>query len=485
MKKQTSWQIVYPKYEGLTKRAVEFLNKELGKLLIRESGLYILHVLPCIRESEDLKIEGNAVIVGTYGESALVRKLVSDEEIADCDYLVKALENPENPEADVIVVTAKEEKNIYLAAALLTDDYLLRHTRSRGCLRLVKEVFDERIESGIEKRKALTETRSIFAWGHAINDYRSFILDMARQGLNQLILWNDYAPINARDIVDFAHSYGVEIIWGFAWGWHPGSGNGEDLSDEGLAKIRNSVVETYKKQWQGVGDGIYFQSFTEHAEEYLGGRLVAEAVTELVNSTASELYKLEPNLKIQFGLHATSVKKHPKEIAQVDKRIEIVWEDCGAFPFSYTPVKDSDEYFEQTAEFIKDIINLRGKKGKTGLVFRGFSTLDWCFGHFVHQRGPFILGENSTEISHHDRLLREDTWRKLSAEWIRHGDAARRMAEIILDEVDGKINLCMAGAFDGGLWFPSAICSEIFLNPYRPYDEILEIVASARHTILN
>ena len=485
MKKQTSWQLIYKEYSGLEKHAVEFLSREFGKYIIREDSEYILHVLPCIKEKADLVIEENAVILGVLGESELLGKYLTAEDTSDCDYLVKAIENPNNPEATIFLVAAKEEKNIYLAAAAFVDDYLMRFCWRRGCLEIVKKFFDDPITKGILKYTVKSETRSIFAWGHAINDYRAFIRDMARQGLNQLILWNDYAPINAKDVVDFAHSFGIEMIWGFAWGWHPGSGRGDDLSDESLAKIRNSVVENYKNNWHGVGDGIYFQSFTEHESEYIGGRLVAEAVTDLVNSTANELYKIEPNLKIQFGLHATSVKKHPAEIAKVDTRIEIVWEDCGAFPYSYYPVTDSEERVKETLEFTKEIINLRGKEGKTGLVFRGFSTLDWTNKHFVHQKGPYVLGENAEEILEHDRLLREETWRKLSAEWIRHGEQARMMAEFIINETGGRVNLCLAGAFDGGLWFPSAVCSEVVLNPYRDFGEILEKVAWQKHVIFN
>ena len=45
---------------------------------------------------------------------------------------------------------------------------------------------------------------------------------MARQGLNQVILWNDFAPLNAEEIVEYAHSFGIEVIWGFALGWTEG-----------------------------------------------------------------------------------------------------------------------------------------------------------------------------------------------------------------------------------------------------------------------
>ncbi len=485
MKKQTSWKMIYTEFEGMTRRAVELLNAELGKYIIRETGLYSLYVLPCVKESECERIDENAVLVGEYDKSPEIQKHVKPEELSDCDYLVKGVENPANPEGTLLIVTAKREEHIYMAAGELIDSYLTKMILSRGCLRMVKEYFDEEIVKGVIKRRVLTKTRSVFAWGHAINDYRAFIRDMARVGLNQLILWNDYAPLNARDIVDYAHSYGIEMIWGYAWGWHPSSGEGDDLSEESLKKMSKEIIEKYKREYHDVGDGIYFQSFTEHAKEYIGDRLVAEAVTALVNETAHELYKLKSDLKLQFGLHATSVRKHPNEIAAVDPRIEIVWEDLGAFPFSYTPVSNTDEETRETVDFVKTVINLRDKSAETGLVLRGFSTLDWTHGRFKHQNGPYILGENAKEISAHDKLIREDTWRMLSAEWMRHGESARKMVEGILDETKGDINLCFAAAFDGGIWFPYALAGEIVKDPYRPYNELMEIAASKEHVIFN
>ena len=60
--KQTEWKIVYHKYEGMEKRAIELLSKEAGKYIIREEGVYTLYVLPC--EKEGKAIEKNAIVVG-------------------------------------------------------------------------------------------------------------------------------------------------------------------------------------------------------------------------------------------------------------------------------------------------------------------------------------------------------------------------------------------------------------------------------------
>ena len=44
----------------------------------------------------------------------------------------------------------------------------------------------------------------------------------------------------------------------------------------------------------------------------------------MVNEVANELWKITPDLRLIFGLHATSVKKNMSEIAMVDPRVEIL-----------------------------------------------------------------------------------------------------------------------------------------------------------------
>lgn len=266
------------------------------------------------------------------------------------------------------------------------------------------------------------------------------------------------------------------MLWGYAWGWIDGCGNVRDVSDETLKKLKESVIEQYEKIYAPLGaDGIYFQSFTERNDEYIGGRLIAEAVTTFVNDTAGELLKRYPCLKLQFGLHAQSVHDRLSEIAKVDKRVEIVWEDGGEFPFGYRAIVDEKE-FEKTLSFVEDILYLRGLDAPTGIMFKGFMTLDWT--KFVYQSGPFILGENALEVEEHDKKLRLGAWRKFRADWLRYGEYAVKFARRILEITNGKVNLCMAGMFDGGIWFPEALCAEIFWNPEADFDELVQTVAA-------
>lgn len=105
-----------------------------------------------------------------------------------------------------------------------------------------------------------------------------------------------------------------------------------------LHALEDSVVDTFVRHYAALpGDGIYFQSFTETAEEEHDGQIIADVVVRWVNRVCARILTLKPDLELQFGLHATSVRNRMASIAAVDPRIRIVWEDCGAFPYAYMP----------------------------------------------------------------------------------------------------------------------------------------------------
>lgn len=121
--KQESWTIYYSNFSELERKAVEVLSKEVGKRVVRKQGVYTLYVLPCLQEKEDLKIEKNAIVVGLYDESALIRKFVSKSEIPENGYLVRVLDNPEDEDCSLALITAKETRNLYYGAVAFIDDY--------------------------------------------------------------------------------------------------------------------------------------------------------------------------------------------------------------------------------------------------------------------------------------------------------------------------------------------------------------------------
>lgn len=464
------WKIVYSNYSGMERKAVELISREMGALILRDKGVYTIHTLACERESET-KPDSNAVVVGLYDESSVIREYIKPDEIPEHGYAVRVTGGSGG--SRLALITANEPAALFYGAVDFVDDCFAYAAPMHGSVKLMHEVFDQPLPDYYSASAPAFLTRSVFTWGHVINDYREYFDNMARLKLNQVIIWNDFLPLNARDIVDYAHSCGIKLLWGYAWGW------GRKCEKEGMNDpndIAKEVIDKYDRFYRDTGaDGIYFQSFTETNADSIGGELIAERVTRFVNMTAGKIFEREPDLKLVFGLHASSVKDHLSFIAQVDERVEIMWEDCGSFPYGYFPYLCETDDFEATAAFTDRILALR-ERGGTSMLFKGFMTLDWHGDRFVHQAGPYVMGMNSPRLAEHDRELLSPIWRQYQSGWLQNGKLAHIMANRILKNGGPGVTLGLAGQFAGGIWLPEALCAQILWDCGRPYEEIFDKV---------
>lgn len=471
-----NWQILYTSYSSMAKKAVELVYKEMGALLLRDKGRYTIHVLRCEKE-ENANPDQNTVVIGLYDSSALIQKYIGRAEIKAGGYLVKVMDDPECKARKLVLITANEPAALFYGAVDFVDDYFAFAAPVHGSVRLVDEIFDNPLPDYHRSSAPAIKTRSVFTWGHPINDYRGYIENMARLKLNQLIIWNDYVPINGADIVAYAHEFGIQVIWGFAWGW---SRNCADAPLDSLDDLADSIITTYETQYKDTGaDGIYFQSFTELDTDKIGNKLIAEAVTDLVNLVSGRLLDKYPKLHIQFGLHATSVKDHLGFIAKVDSRVEIMWEDCGAFPYGYDPFAKEKGEFEKALDFTDRILALR-QEGGVSMLFKGFMTLDWVGDRFVHQAGPFILGMSDEKLIRHDREMLAPIWRQYQSAWLQNGEYAYKMAKHISQYGNQNVTVGMAGQFAGGIWLPEALCAQILWENDSSYATVFDKVTRRR-----
>ena len=312
--------------------------------------------------------------------------------------------------------------------------------------------------------------RGLWLWGLAMYDYRAFFENMARLRLNEVIIWNDFAPVNAREVIDYAHSLGIRVIWGYAWGWDTHLHLEANVTEEAAEKI----IAQYEREYAALGgDGIYFQSFTETSSETLDGRLIAEAVVEFVNRVAGRLLERHPGLRLLFGLHAESVKNRLNYIAQVDPRVTIIWENCGSFPYHTMP--DRAEAPLETRSFTEQLLALRPGAG-VGAVLKSMVQLDW--GRFQHQTGPYILGE-ADEATIRARLpLVRQIWRYVTGEWLDHGELCLDTVRQYAAQPDTALyGLVEDGLFEREIPLPVALFAETLWNCRRDWRDILRETA--------
>lgn len=434
------WKIVYEKYS----RAVEKIYSSVQE--------WVPYTLVCDKNSDE---EYNMIFIKTDSSVDGFKITVGEAD-------------GENQSIEII---AGDEINLLYAAADFKNIYL-PYAKYKNCDNVYdfyhSKPFNDTLRPFSYASKPRIRHRGLWTWGHTIYNYKKYIDNMVTLKMNTLIVWNDYVPANIDDVINYAHENGVKIYLGFAWGWDT-SCDKNNISD--TSELTKSVVEKYKKEYASLScDGIYFQSFTELSYEDIDGVSIAEAVTDFVNNTARELYKIKADLSLLFGLHATSVRNRMDVFRKLDSRVSIIWEDMGAFPYHNS--SDGTENFAETQEINRRAQSLRN--GGFGAVLKGNYRLDW--GNFEHQSGPYIMG-----ICGEDELKRraeekKPLLKKIQADWIRNAKYAH---ELIKDFDENTMVTVLAedGLFEEIISYPVALYAQIMWDSSKSIDEIMHTVA--------
>ena len=204
--------------------------------------------------------------------------------------------------------------------------------------------------------------------------------------------------------------------------------------------------------------------------------MIAKAAADFVNDTAARFYEKYPTLELQFGLHAMSVKNKLEFIKTVDPRIRIVWEDCGAFPFSYDP--NDVASFDETKALLGTISQLRGANDLFGVVTKGLVKLDWT--KFEYAQGAYCIGVSSEYIKRNRVERKKNIWRYVQSGWLKHADKAHDMVRAMCRAKDGDLNvyaLVEDGMFEENIMYPVALYAEMLWDCERDTDQLLSEVA--------
>jgi len=477
---ENRYRIVYGSYEGIQKQAV---NRLYGIV----AG-YVPYVLVA-SQAGDVNIEksdDNIILVGTLENNEHISRLSRqghiEAEINKEGYSIKVLDNPWNAHRTLMVLQGADSSGVLYSVYDFNRWYIQHKLQYEGYHYNKRySPFTDKSLQFARKSAPKIEYRGLWSWGHVIYDYKGYIDNMSRCKLNCLVLWNDFVPINAQEIVEYAHMNGVRIIWGFTWCWGERDINPKSKKD--LHKWTDYVLKTYETQYRGLdADGIYFQIFTETNDMTLDGEIIAELAANWVNEISSAVYKKYPDLWIQFGLHATSVKENFEKFSSIDPRMSIVWEDAGGFPYYYDP-KNSDS-FQKTYDYTKQLLSVRGENERFGAVFKGFTVLNWTL--FEHQKGAYILGERESAFLHAHKLEKEFYWRYGAPYWLGQSNELAALIKLIA-ESPVKDRLITALVEDG-LWecdthISMALLAELLWDPWVDIDEIVKILCHSGYKI--
>lgn len=444
----------------LQKRAVE----ELTSILLDYTKEYPI----CISSEEKFDVSDHRCIyIGTKETNPYIRKVSKATLTEHEEYLIK-IEN------NTVFVEGYDDAGVLYGVLDLYNQYITKYEHPNDDRYWVNFLIEDELPDFEYTSSPSVKERGLWTWGHVIYDYRGYLDHMMKLKMNSVIIWNDFVPANAKEIVAYAHARNIKVIWGFAWLWDTDCKRVDLKHLDGFAE---DIFKKYEEEYANVGgDGIYFQTFTELHRDHIDGVCIAEAAASFVNHTASLFYAKYPNMDLQFGLHATSVKNKLEFIQTVDKRIRIVWEDCGSFPFSYIPSDVKD--FEKTKEFIQKTAFLRGTNERFGVVTKGLVKLDWS--QFEHQKAPSCIGVSSKAMKK-DRIDRKKRiWRYIQAEWLIHADKAYEMVQEMYRLKDGELcvfALVEDGMFEENIMYPVALFAEMLWNCHTDMETLTRNVA--------
>ena len=449
--------IVFGNYEGYEAKAVNMLTRFLVP--------YLNEMPACIQADNFCRQEGERYIfVGTKSSNRILRAQLNFTFSQQEEYYICV-------EKDEVMIGGSDSVGVLYGCVDFYNRYLMVEENTHNHSDYFRNIFEKELPDFCCSSFPKVRSRGLWTWGHVIRDYEGYLDHMALCKLNTLVLWDDYLPLNATDILNYAHMCGVKILWGFSWLWDTDCHqiNLNQLDDTAVDNIVSLCINKYLPMG---GDGIYFQSFTELHEERIGGILIAQAVANFVNRVAEKIFMHAPNLELQFGLHANSVRERLDYIAMVNPNVRIIWEDCGAFPFTYCP--SHTEGFMETKHFAEKLASLRGENEKMGVVFKGFTCLDW--NRFRHQSGPFVLGESSRKFRLDGMHRKEKIWRYVQAYWMIHAKKVQEMVRVLRENNKNGASiyaLVEDGFFEEKIYFPVAVYSEILWDCNTETDETI------------
>ncbi len=484
----TRWCIISPWTDGLGKFAVIELQRIVQQRL--------QYVLPLHVSADKSVIKDNhLIIVGTAEGNHLIQELVKIKSIdipkKKEAYAVTCRPSPWGSGKKMLVVAGSDAPGVLygvmdLCGRLQDNSTILGGILSTEAPYRLREDFDGMPEFSLCGHP-LIANRGIWTWGYVIYDYRRFFDNMARLRMNMITIWNDVPPVNSPEVIEYAHSRNIKVVFGFPWGW---GYEGLDLAKaEDRRAILDSVLKDYRDHYAHLNiDGIYFQTLTEHKNTHIRGRSVAAWCCELVNEIAEKLYAIKPDLHLQFGLHATSIGGNYADLKVLDPRVVITWEDAGVLPFSYDPVTFYDDAEgprlagrlkeldtpSKTLEYAKKLATFR-KGAWFAMVPKGLIFLRW--GDEFEHHGPFILGERDSNFIRRRLAERQPRWDRMNSLWLKNYTLMAKFYRGILGcNPPGMIvtGLLEDGLLEEKIQLSASLFAQIIWNPQRDDLDLLQ-----------
>lgn len=332
----------------------------------------------------------------------------------------------------------------------------------------------------------------MWTWGGRVYNWKRYLNNMRAIDMDSVVLWHYDAPSNARQIQDYAATIGIEVIWGFSWGWD----NPVCLdSQEDMQLWRSRVLDLIEKQYVPIdAKAICFQT---GGTEFGGScRLncdvcnhfaqtgVAPLFIKFVTPILEAVQQRWPKLRIFANVHLGGVNESYPDLAQLPIDVSIMYEDLPGpgkqiqIPFAYDwgkgklGLKDAcDPTLEpDTVEMVKKMCRLRGTQEDISFVIKGFP---------CHWGGDNPMLLESFELEALD-TMHHDWWQKANVYCEQHLDQALQVFRAIADSPARRktvLLLVEAGLWELRRYYAAVLINESLRNPYH---DPAEIIAAAK-----
>ena len=167
----------------IRKKAVELLTE----LLLD----YTYEYLPCFADDSDVPEGYRRIYIGTAESNPYIKAagLTHAEEY-------RILVSDDN-----VWIEGSDDRGVLYGAVDFYNQYIVK-TEHPNTDRYWRNPFERPFPDFELISRPSIRDRGIWTWGHVIYDYRKFFDNMVKCKMNTVVIWNDHAPLNAREMID-------------------------------------------------------------------------------------------------------------------------------------------------------------------------------------------------------------------------------------------------------------------------------------------
>ena len=162
-------------------------------------------LIPCT-DSSDAPADGGCVriYIGTRENNPYIRSHPAAPLTKKESYRITARGN-------TVIIEGFDGAGVLYGAIDFYNEYLVL-LENPGSDEIIRHPFSDEVSFSFDYSSAPSVSeRGLWTWGHVIYDYRGYLDNMMRLKMNSVIIWNDFLPTNAKEVIEYAHERNIKV----------------------------------------------------------------------------------------------------------------------------------------------------------------------------------------------------------------------------------------------------------------------------------